>query len=266
MIKVQAPQRGFTLIELLVSVAVSIVVITMLAGVFTTSRVNHDVQDDIAQMQENIRTSSALLRRVIYHAGHRAVPQSTALSLGMTQFGLQGTEGTGTAANQQDTLTVSFEGSGKPGVPSGVITDCLGNPHGVGTSADVANAPTSGYPLSNNRFAVRDFSGRPWLACSLDGGGVWFPLVPDVEAMEITYGEDTDGDTMVDRYVNAANGADFSRVVTVRLNLLFRTNRPIASSNTNQTYTLDNQVYGPFNDLRVRRQIIISAGVRNAKA
>jgi type IV pilus assembly protein PilW len=264
-------QQGFTLIELLVSMAVSLLVITMVAGIFTTSRVNHDVQDDVAQMQENIRISSSLLRRIVFHAGHRARPSTSSseadLALGGTAFGLFGTHGSATTADNQDALTVSFEGDGLPDAPSGAITDCLGNAVGVGTAADVAAVSSGGmFPRSNNRLQIRNFSGRPWLSCSLDNGTTWVQLVPDVEAMELQYGEDTDSDANADRFVDANQPIDFGRVIAVRIHLLFRTNRPIATGNTNMTYTLGDQTYGPFSDTRVRRQIVITAGVRNAKS
>jgi type IV pilus assembly protein PilW len=259
-------QGGFTLIELLISMAVSLIVITMIAGVFSSTRVNHDVQDDVAQLQENIRISSALIRRIVYHAGHRAIPQSSQLSLGMTQFGVAGINGTGTAPGGQDNFTISFEGDGLADTPSGVITDCLGNAFGVGTAAQVAVAPLQGFPIANNRFEVRDFAGRPWLACSLDAGATWIQLVPDVEGMEIVYGEDQDNDAIADRYAGADQAVDFTRVVALRVSLLFRTNRPIASANPSTVYTMGDRTYGPFTDFRIRRQITITAGVRNAKS
>jgi type IV pilus assembly protein PilW len=262
--------QGFTLIELLVAMAVSLLVITMVAGIFTTSRVNHDVQDDIAQMQENIRISSSMMRRIVFHAGHRARPSTSSseadLALGGSAFGVVGIHGSATTADNQDALTVSYEGDGLADAPSGAITDCLGNPVGVGTAANVAAVGSGGFfPRANNRMQIRNFMGRPWLSCSLDNGNSWVQLVPDVEAMELQYGEDTDSDANADRFIDASQPVDFGRVIAVRLHLLFRTNRPIATGNTATTYVLGDQTYGPFSDLRVRRAIVITAGVRNAK-
>ncbi len=264
-------QSGFTLIELLVSMALSLLVMTMIAGVFTTSRVNHDVQDDIAQLQENIRISSSLLRRVVFHAGHRARPATSSaeadLALGGTAFGILGFHGGSIAAGDQDAVSISFEGDGLADVPSGAITDCLGNSVGVGTAADVAAVSGgSSFPRSENRFQIRSFNGRPWLSCSLDMGTTWVQLVPDVEAMELQYGEDIDSDSVADRFMNADQPVDYGRVTAIRVALLYRTNRPIASANTNTVYTLGDRTYGPFSDLRVRRQVVITAGVRNAKS
>lgn len=185
---------------------------------------------------------------------------------GAAPLGISGGHGVSLNPGEQDNFISSYEGDGMPGAPSGAITDCMGNPHGVGTAADVAASGTSGFPPSVNRLEVRNINGRPWLSCSIDAGATWVPLVPDVEAMEVQYGEDTDADTNVDRYVNANQGVDFTRVINLRVHLLFRTNRQIASSNPSTTYVLDDRTYGPFTDFRVRKAVVITAGVRNARS
>lgn len=47
-----------------------------------------------------------------------------------------------------------------------------------------------------------------------------YELVEGVEDLQITYGEDTNDDANIDRYVDAANVADWSEVLSVRLELL----------------------------------------------
>lgn len=254
---------GFTIIELLVSMALSLLVISMVAGVFNSSRINHDVQDEIAQLQENIRISSALFRRITFHTGHRTAPSTTAGSAAMlVATGITGTNGTSAAIGSQDTVTISFQGDGMPGAPSGVISDCLGNAVGIGTVAQASNPPPS-----TNRFAVRSIAGRPWLSCSLDGGNTWAELVPDIEGLELTYGVDSDDNGVVDSYLSADQlSGDFIKVSTLRISMLFRTNRQIASQADTQTYTMGDQTYGPFNDQRIRRMLTITAAVRNRAA
>ena len=252
---------GFTLIELLVSMGLSLLVISMIAGVFNSSRINHDVQDEIAQLQENIRISSALFRRVTFHSGHRSVPTSTlrsdASAIGVS---VNGTNGTSNVIGSQDNVTISFQGDGMPNAPSGVISDCLGNSVGIGTLAQVLNPP-----ITSNRFEIRNVAGRPWLSCSLDGGTTWAQLVPDVEGLEVTYGVDTNANFNALAFLAADQlGGDFSNVMTLRIALLFRTNRQIASQPDTQIYTLGDQTYGPYNDQRIRRQLTITASVRNA--
>jgi type IV pilus assembly protein PilW len=270
MTKNKMAQSGFTLIELLVSLALSLVVLAFVGGIFSGSRSNQETQDDIGLLQENIRITGALFRRVVFHAGHRTLPQSATASLGTTTFGVAGTNGTSNTPGAQDTLSIAFEGDGLPSAPSGVITDCLGNSVGIGTAAQVAAAVTSGvFQRANNTFEVRTVSGRPWLGCSTaDSAGTvsWTALVPDVEGMEIEFGEDSSGDAIVDRYLNAADSPSFDKIVVVRIHLLFRTAREIATSSDTTTYPLAERNYGPFNDKHIRRPLTLTIGVRNAKA
>jgi prepilin-type N-terminal cleavage/methylation domain-containing protein len=257
---------GFTLIEVLVSMALSLLVMAIIGGIFQGTRVNQETQDDIALLQENIRISGALLRRVTFHAGHRLLPQNATINLGTTSFGVFGTNGTGTTPGSQDVFTVTFEGDGQPDVPSGIITDCLGDSVGIGTTVQVKAAINSGsFARTSNAFEVRTFDGRPWLGCTT-GTGAWVALVPDVEGMEVEYGEDNSGDAVVDHYISAAAGIRFEQIVTARIHLLFRTTREIALDADTQTYVMGDKTYGPFNDRRVRRQITLTIGVRNAKA
>ena len=48
-------------------------------------------------------------------------------------------------------------------------------------------------------------------------------LIQDVEDMQITYGEDTNMDALVDRYVSADGVANWSNVISVNVNLLLTT-------------------------------------------
>jgi type IV pilus assembly protein PilW len=253
-------QKGFTLIELMVGMVLSLLLISIVGGVFMSSRENHDVQDEVAQLQENIRIASALIRRVTFHSGHRTQPTTMAASaVQVVDLALKGQNGTAITSGSQDWFEVAFQGDGIPNTPSGVISDCLGNSVGVGTVNDKAKNPDP----SRNRFQVQDFAGRPWLACSLDSGVTWQQLVPDVEAMEVEYGADFDDNGQVDSFSNADAVADWPRINTLRINLIFRTNRTIANGPDTNTYTLSDQTYGPFTDKRIRRNLVITASIRN---
>ncbi len=56
--------------------------------------------------------------------------------------------------------------------------------------------------------------------------GVATPLVDGIEALEITYGEDTTGDRVVDVYNSANAVGNWENVVAVRIGLLVRSDRP----------------------------------------
>lgn len=84
-------------------------------------------------------------------------------------------------------------------------------------------------------------------------------LIEGAESLQIAYGEDTDGDGVANRYVNA-DEADMLNVVSVRLSLLLRTEDNIAS--TPQTYLFDGEEF-TAEDLRMRRVFTSTVKLRN---
>lgn len=98
-----------------------------------------------------------------------------------------------------------------------------------------------------------------------DGGQV-FELVEGVEDMQISYGEDTDGDRTADVYRDADSVFDWSAVVSTRIHLLLRTN-----DNNLSDAPLDYVFNGatvagaslPTSDRYLRREFTATVAVRN---
>ena len=93
-------------------------------------------------------------------------------------------------------------------------------------------------------------------------------IVPDVQNMQILYGEDLNGDLVADRYVGPeVTGANTSNVVSVRVALLFETPSESAKVAADaQTYDMlgDGSVVIPaFNDRRIRRLVVTTFNLRN---
>ncbi|MBE9486496.1 MAG: PilW family protein [Chloroflexi bacterium] len=100
----QSNNRGFTLIELLVVLAMSSILLTGIMKVFSSSQATYNVQEDVAAMQQNVRTAKMFLERDIRMAGSGAMnlqgPNATAvLPLWFENGGTSGT----------DRLTVIYE-------------------------------------------------------------------------------------------------------------------------------------------------------------
>jgi len=66
---VPGAQQGFSLIELLVAMAVSIVVLFAVLQLFEHSQRSYEVQENVAEMQQNVRTAKMFLERDIRMAG-----------------------------------------------------------------------------------------------------------------------------------------------------------------------------------------------------
>lgn len=58
-------RRGFTLIELLVAMAVSLVVLMAVLQLFDNSRASYVIQEDVAELQQNVRIAKMFLERDI---------------------------------------------------------------------------------------------------------------------------------------------------------------------------------------------------------
>lgn len=62
-------QRGFTLVELIVAMAISLVVLGAVLKLFDNSQRSYVIQEDVAEMQQNVRTAKIFLERDIRMAG-----------------------------------------------------------------------------------------------------------------------------------------------------------------------------------------------------
>lgn len=87
--QIRLGQRGFTLIELLIAMAIALVLMT---GIYTTYRSQHKayvVQDQMAQMQQNLRAAMYFFESDVRMAGYEG---NTGLNLGITTAGADNIE------------------------------------------------------------------------------------------------------------------------------------------------------------------------------
>jgi len=95
------------------------------------------------------------------------------------------------------------------------------------------------------------------------GGAQPQELIQGVEAMQIKYGVDTDGDFLANSYVTADLVADWTRVVSINLAILIRSVDQTGVDKDTRTYTLLDKSYGPFNDRRTRSVYTTTISLRN---
>jgi len=242
--------RGFTLIELMVAVTIGLLLTLVVANLFLSSRATYQTTDEMSRMQENIRYAYQLLTRSVHLSGFRSSPNTFANTIfGAGNQALTGTDGGGTTS---DTFTVRYQGSGAgTGVaPDGSVVDCQGRE----VDAGVTTRATFSIAVGSN--------GGNALFC--DNGTGALEVIPDVDNMQVLYGEDTNGDMVADRYVAAGSVANFDNVVTVRAALLFRTtNISAAAVRDTGTYNLNGTVIPAFNDTRIRRAVVLNLNLRN---
>lgn len=125
-----------------------------------------------------------------------------------------------TAGGGTDEVSVVHNsGSNDPGnYNPGACSGGGGNAHCL---SQVYAGDASMYALRSVRYFLQaGESGEPALWMTL--GNATRELVTGVEDMQITYGEDTNGDRTANRYVALPDVADMEQVVSVRISLLLR--------------------------------------------
>lgn len=242
----RSAQRGFSIIELMISLVLSSLVILAVVGIYSGSRETYTTQDEVGRLHENMRIGNSIVERTIRQGNYKRFPaprdQNPMLVAAFSFTAVDGADGGSTTPGDSDMVEISFNGSSvaATGDADGVVVNCLG----AAVRAD---------EQSRNRFQVRlDGDGRPWLNCSNDGGTTWTPLIPDVEAMEVLYGVYTSENRSVTRFVTWEDVTDPSRVVAIKVHLLYRSNAEAAVAPSTQSYTLAERTYGPFDDRFLR--------------
>jgi type IV pilus assembly protein PilW len=249
----QKSSVGFSMVELLVALVLTAIVGGIAVQSFLSTRQNHRFQVDSTELQSSARYAIEFLSRSLRMSGYRGdSPIEWALgSLSGSDSPLTGSNNDADTNNLvkdgTDTIAVVFEGSS-----DSFVKDCFGQSVAAGVSA-------------SNLFAV---SVNNELACSVDGGVSFTPIVDGVESMHVLYGVDSDDDLSANRYVSANHVANFDEVVSVRLALLLLSSEDSLTATTDvTTYTLlDQTVYGAgnfANDRRVRRQVSTTLRLRN---
>ena len=95
------------------------------------------------------------------------------------------------------------------------------------------------------------------------GGGTPQELIQGVEAIQLKYGVDTDGDFLANSYVTADAVTDWTKVVSINMAMLIRSIDQTGVEKDNKTYTLLDATYGPFNDRRSRSVYTTTISLRN---
>ncbi|HPF28454.1 MAG TPA: PilW family protein [Steroidobacteraceae bacterium] len=163
-------------------------------------------------------------------------------------------------ANAGATATVSHAAGGAAGVGPGNSTADLGPAYRDG--AEVTPIDTVIYYIRDSD-TVRNGVRNPSL-WRIVGARPAVELVEGVDAMQLQYGEDTNGDRRVDTYVAADAVGNWNRVIAISLALLVRSTEPNALEPDTQTYTLLGTPVGPFNDRYQRTMFTTTVTLRNA--
>lgn len=239
---IQPPRRsqyGFSLVELMVAMVVGLILLAGVLQILLSNRESFDVQKAMAALQQDARLASFFIENAISHAGYH-VELEPDLEFIFRDGIITATEGPGA---EPDSLQVFVQAGGG-------VTDCGGTRIG-GASPEVA---TFG-------FAVDDDSNLECIGTALGADGA---LVNNVEALEIRYGLDTDGDNSVDTYQASLTPEESFEVRSVRVQLLLASPQNVLPSPVDQEFVFASGLELPFEaDRRAWQMVDLHVALRN---
>ncbi len=215
--------RGFTIVELMITLAIaSILTIGALNFLASASQTNR-LQSALSGLNVSGRFGLEQLSRDIRMSGYR----NSDWTLGALSNVITATDGA--AATGGDSIALLYEGT----------RDC-----------NFALAP--GGVVSNTYQVVNG---------TLECNGQ--PVTGGAQEMQVYFGEDTDSNRVANRWLSPGTaGLDMTRIVSVRIHLLVRTNANAISSGP-QAYYFNNAQQAAVDDGQIRREYSVTVALRN---
>lgn len=232
-------QAGFTLIELLVAMGITAVVLMAVFATHSTQQKSQLVQDQVVEMQQNIRAGMLVLARDIREAGcdpklvsGAGFVTAKAGQLRITRDtagnAIDANRGDGTVSSPGEDIIFGFD-------PNSVDANADGVPDTAGAAADLCR---------NDVIGVNAFQ----------------PIAQNIERVEFNY-LDEDGETIA---FPINSQPELNRIRAVQVSLLVRSAYPDPKYTNSATYTTAaGNAWGPFNDNFRRRLIVTVIQCRN---
>ncbi len=215
--------RGFTIIEMMVTLAIRSVLVLGAMTFLASADKSNRVQSALSGLNVSGRFGLDQLARDIRMSGYR----DSDWTLGALNNVINATDGAAAAGG--DSLALLYEGA----------RDCT---YALAPAGVVSNT----YQVVNGNL---ECNGQ-----TVTGG---------VQEMQIYLGEDTDNNGVANRWLSPGTaGLDMTRVVSVRVHLLVRTNGNAISSGP-QAYYFNNVQQAAVNDGQVRREYSVTVALRN---
>jgi prepilin-type N-terminal cleavage/methylation domain-containing protein len=242
-----AAARGLTLIELLIAVALTAVLVLGLVQVVSAAAAASSLQRNQAQVLDRARFVIGVLGRTARQAGYRPEPWSVTYDAAALADGnLDGATAAGDRLALRGWSDLNCFDNRNPdrdadGRPRFYIRESLFDLNSLGNLAHTCRygpAPTE-------------------LTTQIRREG----MVPGVEAFQILYGEDGDGDGNVDAWVRAGQWADPQRVLGLRIGLLLAGDDAVADPAEQAFDVLDDARQAPA-DGKLRRLFEFAVALR----
>jgi prepilin-type N-terminal cleavage/methylation domain-containing protein len=242
-----AAARGLTLIELLIALALTAVLVLGLVQVVSAAAAASSLQRNQAQLLDRARFVVGILGRAARQAGYRPEPWSATYD---------------PAALADGNLDGASEAGDRLALRGWSDLNCFDNRN--------PDRDADGRPLFYLRESVFDLHAASNLAHTCRYGPTPTDLttqirrqglVPGVEAFQVLYGEDGDGDGNIDAWVRAGQWADPRRVLGLRIGLLLASDDAAAEPAGQAFDLLDDTRQAPA-DGKLRRLFEFAVALR----
>jgi type IV pilus assembly protein PilW len=270
--------QGMSLIELMVSLVIGLVVVGAVLVSYLGAGRTGKLQVAYAEMNENAQVAMSTLTRELLQAGYASptgVNGSATFVRSYSARPVMGCDNGFVSPNTTSDVACAV-GTGGPAIEvvyeadttntvptsAGVPSDCLGN----GLPATPIGTAT--FYFSYNRYYLATSAvGRPELHCASRQGAAGQPLVDNVEALKIWYGEaNAANPRQVVRYVSAANVTDWGMVISVRTCMLMRSSEPVLEAEDPLNYLDCDSASQTSADRFARRAYFTTTTLRNKMA
>ena len=230
---------GFTLVELMITLVISSFIVSAVYSVYITQQRTYVGQDQVTEMQQNIRAGLMLMTSAIRMAGYDPKGTTgagiTGMLAGRVQFTQDITDAAGTAT----------DGDGIMG-DAGEMIDLGFSPAEDTTGNGIPDSSTNGVP---DAISLRQQSTN--VTAGTSGG--YQPIAENIQAIEFRYLDSTGAVTTV-----AAN------VRSIQISILARAGKPDQTFTNTITYTTaSGATWGPYNDHYRRRLLKTTVRCRN---
>lgn len=233
--------KGFTIVELMIAMLISAII---LAAIYTTYKMQRDIyeaQDQVTEVQQNIRSATYLMVREIRMAG------------------FDPTESAGAGITNANAGRFEFTQD---------ITDNGGTGVSDGDTDDANESISFGFSVAddNDNDGIPDGGGVLSFGRQTNGGG-YQPIADNIQAVEFYYILD-DGTKILPTAGTPMTSAQMAQIRTVQISILARTRQRDREYIDGLTYLPasnadEGTTWGPYRDNYRRRLLTTTVNCRN---
>ena len=208
-------QIGFTLVELMIALGISAIIFTAIYQMFIGQRKAYSLQNEIAEMQQNIRASEQMMVREIRMAGYKVPDISIEVDVPGMFFSDGENDAFEEATAQSITFTSDVDGDGKTET--------------IRYSLKKNSLVREQWRWDTNKGKWKKSGGARSLSENIEVLHLSYWILADDEGLNNN--QDDDGDSYVDEegelfFTNQPNKEERGYIRMVRLTLTARTSRP----------------------------------------